>query len=193
MYACFTVHIHVADLYCSVFILFCWWCCFLGMDFFNVFSCDSGFCGTPWCRFMGCIFMGTLLGAQWRQEALGLPRARELVAPLKQGAQRFAEVVEAHVWCDETEKELAISSFVETVLICVHIHIHIHIFIFIFISLYSAINIPLHFFSYTQFLPPPKVGGFFRSRPLRFRLAGETWHPDAQDLKGGLAGELPGH
>lgn len=58
-----------------------------------------------------------------------MPRARELVAPLKQGAQRFAEVVEALVLCDETEKELAISSFVETVLICVHIHIHIHIII----------------------------------------------------------------
>ena len=43
------------------------------------------------------------LGAIWcqsRQEALGLPRARELVAPLKQGAQRYAEVFEALVWCD---------------------------------------------------------------------------------------------
>lgn len=120
-----------------------------------------------------------------------MPRARELVAPLKQGAQRFAEVVEALVWCDETEKELAISSFVETVLICVHIHIHI--FIFIFISLYSAINIPLHFFSVATVPTSPKVGGIFPSRPLRFRLVGETWHLDAQDLKGGLAGELPGH
>ena len=105
-----------------------------------------------------------------------MPRARELVAPLKQGAQRFAEVVEALVWCDETEKELAISSFVETV----HIHIHIHIFIFIFISLYSAINIPLHFFSVATVPTSPKVGGIFSGPGLSvsaWLVKHGTWMP----------------